>query len=364
MAQAAQVSLAATTYHYATKAEMVADASQRLLASYLEDVRRVTRRQMTGESHHPDLASFITQVLANAAGRNRVRSIAWCEIILDAARSPEGYLISQSWFDGLATAWRELAATMGLPDDPSGVLSAIDVVVGFLFIILSLGISVREVEAVLRDGADPIEAWNLQSMEPPGPDASSARTSKALKTEARILQGAIKLLVDQGAGAVAYRSVAMTSGVTITAPAYYFSSIANLLRAAQRELFRASRLRYRQTIAATKVGAPTVEGLTDLTTATFIREATEYGQSSIALYSVWLEAARNPELRSDISAAVHDQAEAWRRRLQPTRPASGVDGITLQALFIGKLVRIVSTGVQLEHLSAVRDEFRSRISRP
>jgi len=362
VAKAANVPLAATTYHYATKADMLADASQRLLDGYLAAFHRAAERLRTGTGRKERLSSFIARLVANAAGRDRSASMAWCEIILDAARSRSGRRLARTWFKGLIAAWHELAAAMGEPADPSSVLTAIDLVIGLLFMVLPLGLSPEAVEEVLRDGDDPVKAWRL------GPAPTSRRksargsTDKAKATRARILESAIKLLVEQGAGAVTYRGVAEAGGLAVTAPAYYFNSIAEVLQAAEAELFRASKDRYRMMLSAAGPGTESLDGLADLTSAIFIREATEYGPSAVALYSTWLEAERNRRLRAEVAAAIYDQAKAWQRKLDALRDTGAFDGIRIQAIYIGKLVRAVSSGVPVEQLAMARQEFHQEIA--
>lgn len=48
VAAAANVSLSATTYHYATKADMLADASRKLLDGYLRTFRQIVHQQQCG----------------------------------------------------------------------------------------------------------------------------------------------------------------------------------------------------------------------------------------------------------------------------------------------------------------------------
>src|SRR6218665_1316556 len=59
VAAAAGVPLAATTYHYATKRDMIADASQRLLDGFVRSFERAAQRRRGGEGAI-DLGGFVT----------------------------------------------------------------------------------------------------------------------------------------------------------------------------------------------------------------------------------------------------------------------------------------------------------------
>jgi hypothetical protein len=106
-----------------------------------------------------------------------------------------------------------------------------------------------------------------------------------------------------------------------------------------------------------------VDALTDLTAAIFVREATHYGRYAIAIYSIWLEAARQPELRPEIWEGILDQARAWTRQLHGIDPdACLLDGMRMQAVYIGKMIRSLSTGAPVSLLALARREFQSVIA--
>jgi hypothetical protein len=99
--------------------------------------------------------------------------------------------------------------------------------------------------------------------------------------------------------------------------------------------------------------------LIDLTTIIFVREATESGADNLVFFANWLEAARRPELRPVILSFVNAQIAAWQRVLPGHDDASCSkrSGLLAMALFLGKLLRIISTGSITVDLARSRDEF-------
>jgi AcrR family transcriptional regulator len=364
VAAQAGVSLAATTYHYATKGEMIADASRRLLDGYVESFRRTARRQRRGKGRAPDLGTFVTKLLTNASGRYRRLALAWCEIILEAARTPEGHALADEWFGKLFEAWGDLGRAMYGELSDAAVVSGIDTAIGLLFITLPLELRPAQVVAVFAAGVDPVTHWAPRdAAAEPGASPPARRTPKARETRERILEGAIALLVANGAGAVTYKAVAQECGLTIAAPAYHFGSIDGLLKAAEVELFARSKHRYRDMVGSAAATGQTLDRLADMTAAVFVREVTQHGRAAIAIYSIGVESARRLHLRSAVWSAIADQAKAWRRQLEQLNPdVAAFDAMRMQAVFIGKQIRALSTGCPIAQLSAARSAFREEIA--
>ncbi len=290
VAARAGVSLAATTYHYATKRDMIADAASRLLDGYAQSFRRAAARQRRGDGVATDLGGFAARLLINATGRHRRSALAWCEIILDAARTAEGHALADSWFSELLGVWGDLADAMPGKRGEHDVETAIDTMIGLLFITLPLDLTSARLSAVLTGGGDPAREWAPPGG-PPAVDQSSPtrRTNKARETRERILGGAIDVLIAQGAGAITYNAVAAQSALTTAAPAYHFGSIEGLLKAAEAELFARSKGRYRDMVTSAQVTGAPLDVLADLTAAVFVREVTQHGRAAIAIYSIGLE---------------------------------------------------------------------------
>ena len=361
VARAAGISLSATTYHYATKADMLAEASRNLLAGYLSAFRRSAQDHRQGKGRDSSPQDFMTRLLVNATGRHRRESLAWCEIILDAARSPEGHQLARHWFEELHKAWSDLFRAFGADCDDVDVQIAIDTVIGLMFIALPLNLKPAQV-AEIRSNAwsEALEASAVITSRPA--DADRPLGKKAETTRSRIVEGAIKILKQSGVASVSYRAVAEESGVALTAPAYYFGSIETLIRVAEVELFRESKARYRQMLSVANLSQPSAETLADLTAAILVREATEFRLASIAHYSVWLAAARIEALRPAVASAVIDQIHAWERRIDHIRVAGPGDGTYLQALFVGQLIRSLACGAPLTVMADMRGQFLRKLS--
>jgi AcrR family transcriptional regulator len=356
VAARADLSLAATTYYYETKADIVADASAQLLASYIDAFRAFANRR---ESRELTFHQFVARVVTNAVGKHRVGTLAWCEIIVDAARHPEMRTIARTWFSNLSQVWSEIAVTLRAERPEKMVQSAIDLVIGLLLVVVPLGLGEAQVQRVLTGESAPEDEWAPVREAGAEPEGAEPRLGpKAEKTRQRILAAALSILVEEGPAAITYRYVAVRAGLTPTAPFYYFPTVEALLDAAQALLFEETKARYRRVMSNVDFATLDAERLIDLTTTIFQREATQYGAVSLATYPVWLEAARNRRLRPMVWAMVADQNRAWKRLLDrfPSRHER-YDPLVLQCLFMGKLVRILSTGAATADLASVRSEL-------
>lgn len=354
IAAQAGLSLAATTYYYAAKSDIVGAASDRLLANYVESFRRFAERNR-GRTDMT-FRDFVLRLLGNAAAGNRAATLAWCEIILDAARHADTQALARSWFGNLAAIWTGIAEMLGA-DAPAGTArSAIDVLLGLLFVTLPLGLSPAEAMAVLAGGADPESAW-LGDQEQLAAEREP-RTRKFEATRARIVAAAAALITAEGSDAVTYRAVAARAGLTPAAPTYQFPTVTALVAAAQAQVFEQAKQRYRQVVAGIGHARLDLDRVIDLTTAVFLREVTQFGANSLATFPIRLQAARDPELRPIVAAMVADQHRAWRRLLAPLADGQRpIDALLAQSLFAGKLIRILATGVDTLDLASVRGEF-------
>ena len=356
VAKAAGTSLSATTYYFETKADMIALAASQLMAGCLADLRRFTKHVRNNKVEARSLTEICMRFVTSSAGRNRTFALAWSELIIAEAREPNGHVRTRRWFDELSDCWADLATALSLTSSQAEVHSAIDLVVGLQFLLLALGLDEPAIASITDDA-------QLSAIELPldteddfkGPPRSLR--PKALATRDRILQGSIDVLIENGAGAVGYRTVAERSGSTLTAPAYYFSSISLLLRAAEQSLFGRSKDRYREVFQSLSHRDLEVGELADVTGAIIIREATEFGKEALAFYSIWLEAARNPDIRPQIADAVHDQMTAWQRRLTGIGRNSRRDAFLMVGLFIGCILRSVACGADVGVLAGSRREF-------
>ncbi|BCH29773.1 hypothetical protein MesoLjLc_17030 [Mesorhizobium sp. L-8-10] len=365
VARAADVSLAATTYHFDTKADIIEEASRTLLDGYLHAFRRLATRVAEGsETGVTGLADLVERIVLNALGRERIRSLAWSELILHGGRTTGGRRLAQIWYEQLDAIWYDIARLVepAAPKHRAG--AAVDLTIGLTFILHPLGLDpavARELlagrldpEGLLRDIAIPAGVRHADT-----DGAPSDPSARYAQTRQRILEAAIEIIVREGAVALSHRRVAEVAGMVRSGPSYYFATIEELLATAQNELFERAKARYRSGLDAAGAAELDESRLLDLTTAIFFREALEFGSENIGYYSVWMSAAQSPSLRPAVATSLFDLHRAWSRRITSAlgrSPGAGVP-LHMQAIFIGKLVRAITAAVGVPDLARARADF-------
>ena len=357
VAAEAGVALAATTYYYATKSDIVRAASAAILQHYVDSFERTAERYRRSSGHSRPFREFIWRQLRNVAVRDRMMMMAWQEISLDAVRGHDSLALMREWHGEIDRLWIKIARAAKTPDPENTARSGVDLILGLLLMVCGLSLTPDEIDAVFVANAEPSRCWARLPAETPHRAAPGRSSRKADGTRERLLDAAIDVLITEGPAAIGYRVIAERAHLTTTAPAYYFPTTAGLLEAAQRKLFEGSKARYRDMMHTAHSAEANVA---DLTTAIFIREATEFAQVNLANLAIWVEAGRRRQLAPMVWSAVNDQDMAWRRLLTAARggrPAQPRDGILAQALFLGKLQRILSTGSDMTALARIRTEF-------
>jgi AcrR family transcriptional regulator len=354
VADRAGVSLAATTYYFETKNDIVAEASSQLLHHYAGSLARFAERRQAGPA--VDFHAFFLRILANVAGGHRFDTLAWCEIMLDAARRDATRRLARSWFDRVHDLWLDIAALLGVADGERVARSGLDLCIGLFFVILPLALEEAEATALpfagLRERPDAADA--------PVPARIAARKGrKAAETRRRVLDAAIDIMAAEGPGGITYRAVADRAGLTRAAPTYHFPTIEGLIGEVQVELFERTKARYREGLAGLDRAALAEEQLVRHTAAILRREASDFGLLGLADLAIRLEAARHPAFRPIVRAHIEDQNRAWLRILRQLDPESAAPAgaMILQALCIGKLIRIVATGGRRTDLDRLREEL-------
>lgn len=355
IAQSAKISLSSTTYHYETKEDIFRDAVSRVLYTYLGLFQETIEATRDNASSTVDPVALLIELISNAAQRERDLDIAWCEIVLASGRSDEGRKLALDWFHDMDKAWIELTGLGGLNADISAIQCLMDVTCGLVFMTLSLGLDQDQVLDVIG-GADPVTSWHLTTAPVQTEPAQKGRRNGA-QTREKLVDTAVELLLEGGTGALTYQAVAQRGGVALTAPSYHFGKLSNLLNAAEARLFDWSKARYREGLALHGTQMASRTALIDTTTAILIREATEYSSATIAHYSTWIEAARDPTLRPMVAEAILDQTQAWKRQLSRMTPTNINVALACEAFFIGWLIRATSTGAPLDVLATARSRF-------
>ncbi|MBN3846764.1 MULTISPECIES: TetR family transcriptional regulator [Burkholderiaceae] len=356
VAARAEVSLAATTYHYASKFDLLEHASSVLLEDYMTRFRSFASQQAGLASGRPTFNQFIANLLRNAAGRDRLRSIAWCEIMLISARNHSTRTLATVWYAKLREIWTDIASLLGADIEPRAVQVTIDQTIGLLFIILSLGLTPDEVSACISAGLD--IPGPAQLLDRPTTSKESTKHSKGRETREHLLNAAIQLMATHGAGAVTGRSVALKAGVAPAVPPYYFKPVSTLIDAAREHLYEAAKTRYRESANGTDLASASLDQIADLTTAVLTREVTQFSEFNLATLAVEVEAARQPALRPMVGQWVSDRSRAWHRLLTKFNDnASTANGLLIASLFTGMQVRLLATGADVVALSDLRLEF-------
>ena len=356
VAQRSGASLAATTYYFESKQDMIAEASEDLLRSYVADLGRISDKVRGGGPS--GYRRFVARAAANAIGEHRTRSLAWCEIILDGVRHPEAH---GSWYERLIQAWTRIARAFEVPYPAIAARSGLDITVGALFHGLALGLDPDTLWTTLGGRIAATDLFPLTNSQVPLPVAPPLGP-KAACTRERILEAAIRLLAARGASAVNYRSVALEAGLTPGAPAYYFNSSKTLLAEAQMLLFSRSKARSREVMSSAfkDLDLPT---MVELTAVIFQSEATEFGPLNLAAYAIWLQAAREPELRPLVHEALADLYRAWSRILLTLGAANeGAEPLLVQYLFVGAQIRAMAAGVTPNDLVKIRWRLRDDLT--
>lgn len=355
VAQKAQVSLAATTYYYETKNDIIKHASYELLEQYVQAFQRFERRYSV-TSENLSFRDFALKLVANALGKHRAVTLAWCEITFNAAHEPDLQNLTQSWFRALRGIWQNIARLLGEQDVEQAAISAIDAVVGFIFLLVPLGLSENDLRTLLSSDAKdfmPSFLWEAPDSVP-----SITTRKKAEETKERILRSAISILTSGSNETLTFRNVAEKSGLTVPALTYHFATVSELLNAAQIQLFNEAKQRYRNMRGAVEHDCVDINQAADLTAAVLMREVTEHRNFSLAAYPVYIQSSRDPRLRPGLWSINVEQCQGWWRIMKAINPsAKPFDAWLMAAQFTGKLIRIISTGGKPRTLARVRNEF-------
>ncbi|MDQ4420983.1 TetR family transcriptional regulator [Sphingobium sp. DEHP117] len=355
VAKQAHVSLAATTYYYETKNDIIKHASQELLDQYVHAFQRFERRYAT-TSERLSFREFALKLVSNALGRHRAVTLAWCEITLNAAHEPNLQDLTQNWFRTLNDIWQNIAHLLGEKDVGHAATSAIDTVVGFIFLLVPLGLSEDSLRTLLSSDVTDFTPSFGDDTTHPGELRKFGK--KAEETRERILRCAVALLTSGENEPLTFRKVAEQSGLTVPALTYHFSTVSDLLNAAQMRLFIEAKFRYRTVRGDVDYDSIDVDQTIDMTTKVFLREVTEHRDLSLAAYPVYIQSSRDPRLRPGLWAINAEQWHGWSPIMTSLNPsATPFDAWFMAALFTGKLIRIIVTGGKTNALSKVHNEF-------
>lgn len=356
VATRAGVSLAATTYYYDSKFDILAEAANLSMQLYADAFSREAARPRFRSSRGDPFKDFAFRLIRNSTGRHRNGTLAWAELAIDAVRHPQSLKLSRDWYAHIKLTWTEIARVLGAEDPVALARTSIDTCMGLLFVTAALGLTAAELDAVLVRSVDLRSIRDMKVFEPTS-QSEQKLGRKSQETRQRIVDAAIAILVSDGRGEVNFRNVAKRAGLTPGAPAYHFANVDALLHEALIQLLDESRRRYRSTVSA-RAAPDTLDELIDLTAAVFQKEASKFGTQNLANFTLWLEATRQETLQPKMFATITNQHRAWQLLLaRLTDDISPLHGILAQAMFAGKLIRILSTGARPSDLALARGEF-------
>jgi TetR/AcrR family transcriptional regulator, regulator of biofilm formation and stress response len=155
------------------------------------------------------------------------------------------------------------------------------------------------------------------SMDPAGLQPSQERSR--VRREA-LLRAALELISEGGARAVTHRAVSTRAGLPPASTTYYFDSIQQLTQEALR-LHVAERMAELEQLSAAAAGGRSVEDIARRFADSLAERSRE---AMIGQFEVYLEAARNPEMRESVNQALdafERLAESILATLGARRPA-------------------------------------------
>jgi len=359
LAERADVSLALTTYYFPKKADIVSAVSERAMQGYLKGFEDARRRYELGQSKPSDLWEFACRVVRANVCRHREKTMAWAEIYLNGVRNPESRVLTHKWVQELSRIWGEIAEIVDPQGEDTDIRNSIDLAVGATFLGLALGLDDSEIESLFLATEPSSNIDHL--LQPPARRLGSQPLplDDSLK-KSQILEEAVKIVVFEGAGALNFRKLARTIGLAASGPSYYFSSLSKLMSAVQNAIFEASQERYRTTKTGVYEVDCSVEHVADVFSFVLQTEVQSFANENLALYQFWISAARDDEIRPNVLASVQDQTSAWNRVFdQAFKENDQRLGLMAQVTFIGKLIRILSSGGAPLDLIAARREFKA-----
>lgn len=357
VAEAAGVSLAATTRHFDTKQDMLTETSESVLQDYLGGFENLLARLRGGQLPAlSGLGDIVERAVLGGLFRERRRSLAWCELILHGGRSAEGRAIARRWYAAIDEIWTEIAAAFAQRTTRAEVAAAVDRTVGMLFLLHPTGLTSDQVTGLIRKKLFVSDLLAQPAGQPTSQDARGAQDGAA-----RILGAAMDVLAHSGPQAVSYRAVSEVAGMSRGAPGYHFPTVESLLEAAQIGLFERAKDRYRRGIRGYSAQSMSPDELADLTTAIFYSEAMQHASENLAFYSTWIRAAEQPRLRPAIFRALRELQTGWVTVLRQA-DLPGVNAFDIHALFIGKLARAIGSGADIQEMARSREQILASIT--
>lgn len=189
----------------------------------------------------------------------------------------------------------------------------------------------------------------------------SRRASGERRVE-QILAAAVQVFGSGGPTAVTHRAVADAAGVPLGSTTYYFKDRDDLMQQTMRHAIDVEARRLSEIVEGFH-GELTVDASVELLTQMFFDKTVADPLYDLALFEMFLEATRNPSVRSMTQDWTHMIAELTGRVLPPTDPSVPREvAVQIVAALIDGLM-LEETSNQTLGLANLSDELRVVIAR-
>lgn len=139
IAERAGTSLAATTYHFKDKPEILAEAYRWMIDHYIEEYRTSLPGDDSGYLSQEELYDYLVKVYLGETKQTKERRIAWYEFMIESYREPALQPIAEAWYSETIDFYRGLFERAGSNNPPIDAREYVDFLVGFQFGYLSTG---------------------------------------------------------------------------------------------------------------------------------------------------------------------------------------------------------------------------------
>jgi TetR/AcrR family transcriptional regulator, regulator of biofilm formation and stress response len=181
-------------------------------------------------------------------------------------------------------------------------------------------------------------------------------TQKGQRRREAILAATLQVIAERGISGVTHRAVATAAAVPLAATTYYFASKDDLLEQALEQVATTEIDRLERRIAETRVEPFTREGLVDAFSIDALEMATPRRQMIVAIYELFLAAARRPRLRQ----IARRWNEAYVRLAEETLRNTGSRDPGRDA----QLLIAVVDGLFVQQLAAPQPDFAGQVIAP
>lgn len=364
VAEQGGVSLANTTYHFASKQDLIRQAYRQIiglntvfLSKTLADSSQQTALSMD------EVTEFLTFVSIRQMTERRDTIIAWFELMLEAARHEDMRALANDWYAASAEYWRSFVGRTDAPNPDQASRFVLSFLIGKYFYLISQGAPQAELLKMRAsfsflshtihgrtpspsEAAPGLDTTQSEDVPPPMLDpAPSPKQSRSELTRNQILDAAVRLIAQSGPAGIKMRDVAGAAGVSLAATTYHFRSRQHLIDTAYQRIYESEMDQYgdwSQTLLSDELNTPSlVQGLTDY----FVEEATISRERALGNRELLVEAARAEHLRPYSVRICSARRQFWERvfsEVGSTSPRVGAD--VLLSMVAGRFILMISLG--------------------